>query len=257
MLELFTFRISHFSEKARWMLDACGARYTETFWTPFFHVVPALRRGRLGTTVPILRHDGGHVQDSTRILHWLDENVPGCALLPADAAQRREVLDIEARFDRVGAHVIRYAYADTLDDRDAVLQLWTFDASPLQARMMRAAYPLMRAAFRRMLGIDAARVQRSQAVIEEALAFIEARLAQGGEYLVGDRLSAADITACALLAPLIGPDEHEVYSRADFRAGLGPRVSAWLDRPAAHWLRRRYREDRRESGAQEALRDRR
>ena len=53
MLELYTFRVSHFSEKARWMLDAAGLEYREVAWTPFFQVLPALRRGNRATTVPI------------------------------------------------------------------------------------------------------------------------------------------------------------------------------------------------------------
>lgn len=244
MLELFTFRISHFSEKARWLLDASGTEYRETRWTPFFHIVPALRHGRLGTTVPILRHRGGYVQDSTRILHWLDANMPGFRLLPRDSEQRREVLEIEDRFDRVGGHVIRYVYSATLQDAQGMILLWTFDASPLQRRFISTAFPLLRAAFRKKFDLSAARVARSRQAISEALDFLDARIADGREYLVGDSLSAADITACALLAPLLGPDEHEVYSRADVRAALAPLVGEWLERPAAQWVRRRYRERR-------------
>lgn len=244
MLELYTFRMSHFSEKIRWSLDAAGVEYREIRWTPFFHVLPALRHGRIGTTVPILRHGGGYVQDSTRILMWLDSNMPGFHLLPRDPDQRKQALELEARFDRVGAHVIRYAYSSILDDADAVTQMWTLDANAMQKRFIRSTFPALRAVFRRKFGFDAARVARSRQAITEALDFLDAQVADGREFLVGDSLSVADITACALLAPIIGPDEHEVYSRQDFRAALAPLVSDWLQRPAAEWLRRRYRERR-------------
>ena len=241
MLELYTFRMSHFSEKVRWMLDAAGIEYREIRWTPFFHALPALHHGRIGTTVPILRHGGGYVQDSTRILMWLDSNMPGFHLLPRDPALRKRVLEMEARLDRVGAHVIRYAYSSILDEADAVTRLWTLDAGPLQKRFIRATFPVLREIFRRKLGFDAARVARSRQAISDTLDFLDAQLADGREFLVGDRLSAADITACALLAPLMGPDQHEMYSRADFRTALAPLVSDWLQRPVAQWLRRRYR----------------
>lgn len=240
VLELYTFRMSHFSEKIRWSLDAAGIEYREICWTPFFHVLPALRHGRIGTTVPILRHGGGYVQDSTRILMWLDHNMPGFNLLPRDADRRRQVLELEARFDRVGAHVIRYAYSGILNDAEAVTRLWTLDANPVQTRVIRSAFPLLRAVFRRKFGFDPTRVARSRQAIAEMLDVLETHLADGREFLVGDSLSVADITACALLAPLVGPDQHEVYSREDFRAALAPRVSDWLQRPAAQWLRRRY-----------------
>lgn len=241
MLELFTFRISHFSEKARWMLDAAGIEYRETCWTPFFHVGPALLHGRIGTTVPILKHRGGYVQDSTRILLWLDANMPGFHLLPRDEDQRRAVLEIEDRFDRAGSHVIRYAYSGGFEDPRTVVDLWTLDATLAQRRFVSAAFPILRSVFKLKQGMRAAQIVRSRDAIGETLDDLDARLADGREYLVGDRLSAADITACSLLAPLIGPDEHAIYSRADFRATMAPLVSQWLERPAAQWVRRRYR----------------
>lgn len=241
MLELFTFRLSHFSEKARWLLDASGTAYRETCWTPLFHLGPALLRGRAATTVPILKHRGGYVQDSTRILLWLDANMPGFRLLPRDAAQRAEVLEIEARFDRVGSHVLRYVYGQMMDDAALVTSLWAPDSSALQRRFIATTFPLLRAMFRRRFDLRPARVAQSRQVIEEGFAFLDAQLADGREYLVGDTLSAADITACALLAPLIGPDEHAMYSRSDVRERLAPQLGDWLSRPATAWVRRRYR----------------
>lgn len=244
MLELYTFRMSHFSEKARWMLDASHTEYREVRWTPFFHMLPALRHGRRGTTVPILKTATGYVQGSSRILDWLDLNMPGFHLLPKDPELRREVLEIEDRFDRVGAHVIRYAYSAVLDDAASVVELWTLDAGPLQKRVIASTFPLLRAAFRNRFKVNPDAVAQSRQRIGEGLDFLDQRLSDGRPFLVGDRLSAADITACALLAPLFGPDQHEVYSRADFRAALRPLVENWLERPAAKWLRRTYREYR-------------
>lgn len=244
MLELITFRLSHFSEKARWMLDASGTEYRETCWTPFFHIGPALLHGRTATTVPILRHRSGYVQDSTRILHWLDNNMPGFHLLPRDALLRAEVLEIEERFDRVGSHVLRYVYSLLMDDAALVTQLWTPDSSALQRRFIATSFPLLRAVFRRRFDLSEQRVAHSRKVIEDGFAFLDQTLADGREYLVGNTLSAADITACALLAPLIGPDEHKMYSRSGVRERLAPQIGDWLTRPSAKWVRRRYRERR-------------
>lgn len=244
MLELFTFRLSHFSEKVRWMLDASHTEYHETCWTPFFHIGPALLHGRMATTVPILRHRGGYVQDSTRILHWLDTNMPGFRLLPRDALLRAEVLEIEARFDRVGSQVPRYVYSALMDDAELVTRLWTPDSNALQRRCISSLFPALRWLFRNRFDLSEKRVAHSRAVIEEGFAFLDVALSDGREYLVGDRLTAADLTACALLAPLVGPDEHEMYSRADVREKLAPALGDWLSRPSAEWVRRRYRSRR-------------
>lgn len=244
-LRLYTFSISHFSEKIRWALDASRLDYEETRWTPFFHVVPALRKGKLGTTVPILQSGCTCIQDSTRILRWLEENQPGFTLIPQEPALRTEAMAIEERFDRVGTHVIRYAYSNALRDADTIVALWSLDARPYQARIIGSLFPLLRMAFRQMFRIRPENVARSKQAIAEGLDWLDAHLADGRRFLVGDRLSVADITAAALLAPLFGPDEHPAYSRPDFRAGMAPLIEEWNGRPAAKWVREMYRRHRR------------
>lgn len=245
-LTLHTFSISHFSEKARWLLDASGIHYVEKPWVPFFHIVSALRLGgRKKTTVPILVTETGPVQDSTRILLWLEENRAPFALMPTDAALREQVLAVEDRFDRIGTHVIRYAYRDALDDSEGIKTVWTLDASPLQKRIVGAAFPLMRAGFRQMLqSSNPKAVASSERKILEGMDWIAQRTAQGHRYLVGDSLTAADITAAALLSPLACPDEHAVYSRPDFQKGVTALKARHADHPAMVWVRRLYRDHR-------------
>lgn len=244
MLELFTFSLSHFSEKIRWSLDASAIAYRETRWTPFFHVLPALLRGRLGTTVPILKTPLGTIQDSTRILLWLEQHEPRFTLLPTSPELRAEALDVEARFDRIGSYVIRYAYSSALEDPASLIKVWTLDANAVQKRIVAAAFPLMRAALRNRYRIAPEHVERARTNISEALDFLDQRLADGRRYLIGDVLTAADITAASLLAPLVCPDQHPVYRREDFRATVAPLVRDWTGRPAFQWVRERYREDR-------------
>ncbi len=245
MLELYTFRVSHFSEKIRWCLDASGIEYHETRWTPFFHVVPALRFGRRGTTVPILRTPSGHVQDSTRILRWLDVNLPGFDLVPRGKDGRRDAFDIEERFDRVGPHVTRYCYSVMLDDIESTTAAWSTDAGFFQKQFIRGSYPLLRTIFRRQLGMSQASVERSHKAIGDALDFIDERLAsRRSPFLAGGQLSIADITAASLLAPLFGPPQHPLWSNANYRELLDPLVRRWRGRPAGQWVLRMYAEHR-------------
>ena len=246
-LTLHTFSISHFSEKARWMLDASGIDYIEKPWVPFFHIIPALRLGgRKATTVPILVTETSSVQDSTRILLWLEKHRVPFALLPTDPALREEVLTIEDRFDRIGTHVTRYAYRDALDDSEGIKTVWTLDASPLQKRIVGAAFPLMRAAFRKMLQLDKPKaVASSERTILEGMDWIATQVTDGRRYLVGNSLTVADITAAALLSPLACPDEHAVYSRPDFQKGVTTLKARHANHPAMVWVRQLYRDHRR------------
>jgi glutathione S-transferase len=242
-LRLYTFSLSHFSEKIRWTLGAAGITFQEVPWTPFFHILKARSRGR-GTTVPVVEVGSESVQDSTRILLWLEEHRAPFALIPSDPAARDAALAIEKQFDEVGAHVVRYAYSEMLDDADAVVRFWTPDATSYQSRVIRRWFPVMRWAFRRQLRMSAANVARSRATIASGLAFLESQIGAGKRYLVGDRLSVADLTAAALLAPLACPDEHPIYGSNRYRAGLAPLVRDWESGTAFQWVRQMYREHR-------------
>jgi glutathione S-transferase len=242
-IRLYTFSLSHFSEKIRWMLDASGIAFDERPLTPFFHVPSALLRGR-STTVPILETTGVRVQDSTRILLWLEKNRVPFALLPGDAAERDAALAVEARFDKTGEEVVRFAYSVVLDDAESVVRFWTVDATPRQAGVVRRWFPLMRSIFRRKLRLNPATVARSRDAIASSVEWLESQGVPERRYLVGDRLTIADLTAAALLAPLACPDEHPIYGSARYRAGIEPLVGAWQNGSAFAWVRQTYREHR-------------
>lgn len=241
---LYTFSISHHSEKIRWALEAAGLPFREQRLTPFFHIPRTLALTRRSTHVPILQAGDQVLGDSTLILGWLALGPTAARLFPADAAQRAEAMAIEDRFDRLGFHVIRQAYADLLDEREEVLQLWSLDATPLQRRALAAAYPLLRRGFARLLGLSPQARNRSIAAIDEAAAFLAERTRGGRPYLVGDQLSVADITAAALLAPLACPEEHPVYGSLRYRRALRMSVVRWDDHPGFDWVRATYARER-------------
>jgi glutathione S-transferase len=60
-------------------------------------------------------------------------------------------------------------------------------------------------------------------------------------FLVGGRLTVADLTAAALLAPLACPDEHPIYGSARYRAAIEPLARSWQGGPAFTWVRQMYR----------------
>ncbi len=244
-LTLYTFAVSHFSEKIRWILDAAGLHYDERRLTPFFHLLHNRRlTGGRSNSVPILQADDEVIDDSTRIVHWLERHyhkeVVASGLMPADRALRDRVMQIEDRFDRVGAHVIRYVYGFVLDDREEVLKLWAADASLPQWAALRFGFPVLREMFHRGFKVNPANCARSRRTIGEALDWLERQLSDGREFLVGDRLTVADITVCALLAPLATPPEHLLYCSPRFRDMIREQTIDWSTRPGIEWVRRTY-----------------
>lgn len=242
-LTLYTIAMSHYSEKIRWLLDVEGLTYREVALTPVFHIRPALIKGRKGqTTVPVLQAGTTSIQDSTRIIEWLARERGPLATLPQDL--RAEAMAVEDRFDAIGKDVARYLYHTGFAHTDVILGMWTRFATPGQSRVLHLAYPLIKAAFKLKLNINAKAARRAEQRIDEAMLWLEARLAAGQHYLVGNRFTVADITAASLLAPMACPIEHPVYGQASFRERMGPKMPLWRDRAALDWVRQVYAQHR-------------
>lgn len=238
-LTLYTIAMSHYSEKIRWLLDAEGLPYREIALTPVFHVRPALLKGmRARTTVPVLQAGNTAVQDSTRIIEWLERTHGPLRLLPA--SQRDEIMAIEDRFDAIGKDVARYLYFSGFEHTDKILEMWTRFATPFENRVVRMAYPVIKGVFKVKLNINAAAAQRAEQRIDEAVRWLEARIASGNDHLVGDRLTVADLTAAALLAPMACPVEHPIYGEDSFRSKMAVNPALWQQRPGLDWVRRTY-----------------
>lgn len=240
---LYTIAMSHYSEKIRWLLDVEGATYREAALTPVFHVRPALVKGLRGrTTVPVLQIDHQAVQDSTQIIEWLDTAYSPLTTLPAHL--RDEIMAVEERFDAIGKDVARYLYHTGFEHTDTILALWTRFASPLETRVVRLAYPLIKAVFKIKLNINAKAAARAEQRIDAALTWLEKRLADGHDYLVGNQFTVADITAAALLAPMACPVEHRVYGEASFKDKMASQQALWQQRPGLDWVREMYKRHR-------------
>ena len=237
-LKLYTYSVSQASEKIRWSLDACGIPYREIRLTPFVHA------GELFQSMPMLAADGEHLTDSTRILEWLEVHRAPFPLILRDPLVRAAVMEAEARFDQAGVHLLRWVYAGLLQNRSLALGLWTLDANIAQWLTLRVGFPLARRFFQKGLGFDLRQMGRSRRIIDRTLAELDRLAETGRPYLVGDALTAADITAAALLSPLACPDEHPIYGSPGYRQAMQPTLQHWQDRPGLEWVRALYRRHR-------------
>jgi glutathione S-transferase len=194
--------------------------------------------------VPVLVVDGRAIADSTRIVEAVEALRPDPPLYPADPAERRRAVELEEWFDEeLGPHIRRAAFHAILTDGDYATRFLTTGASPTARTLYRVIFPAMRAAMRWDMGIDAERSERSREKTLAALDRLEAELQPSG-YLVGDRFSVADLTAAALLSPLVLPPEFpyaipQPYPEATrrFRDGVA-------SRPAFRWVAETYRRHR-------------
>lgn len=245
---LWQITISHFSEKVRWTLERKGVDHVRRAPLPGMHIPIALwLTGGEQKTLPVLELDGRRIGDSTAIIAALEERYPDPPLYPSDPDERRRALELEDYFDEnLGPPLRQLVFHDLIGEPELFAEVASESVSgPLsKAKGFSGAYARGYTTLRwRANDDDAAAAGRARIVA--AMDRLDAELqAGGGNYLVGDSFSVADLTAASLFYPLVGPENGPVRSDQpspaafeEFRASLG-------DRPGFAWVEETYRRDR-------------
>lgn len=119
---LYQFPLSHFCEKARWLLDHKELDYVAHNLIPGLHRAFAqLKTGQ--NLLPILRDQERWIADSTEIALYLDDIYPEHSLLRADPQQRDLALAINYQATELGMHVRRWGLAHTLTESEESLDI--------------------------------------------------------------------------------------------------------------------------------------
>jgi glutathione S-transferase len=203
---LWQFTSSHFNEKARWALDFKRVPHVRNSLVPGFHVV-TVKRMTGQTQVPVLKLNGEVISDSTRIIEALERTFPDPPLYPADAAERRRALELEEYFDEeLGPYIRRWMFHVVLPYPEFVRAAFVSHASLAAQLAHRAMSPLFGRVMRRQMDITPASAEIARAKTIAAMDRIATELRPSG-YLVGDHFTVADLTAAALLSPLVRPPE--------------------------------------------------
>jgi glutathione S-transferase len=247
---LWQFRASHFNEKARWALDWKRIPHERRSLLPGPHA-PVVLWLTGQKSVPVLQIDGETVPDSTRIIAVLERRQPAPALYPADDAARTRALELEEYFDdEIGVHLRRFVFNAALPDAAFTADLMTPGFGPITKAVYRALFPLTRMVMRFDMGIDDEAAFRSQARLDAALDRLEREIQPSG-YLVGNGFTVADLTAAALLSPLVDPPEYP-YAQPPATATVQAIRDRYSGHPSFAWAREMYRRHR---GTSAALRD--
>ena len=237
--------VSHYSEKARWALDYKRIPHSRRWPPGGFHplVCWVLTRGK-HQTVPVLLIDGEGIGDSTEIIRRLEERFPEPPLYPADPDERRRALELEDWFDEeCGPYVRRLVYHHLTTDPDLLVELAQHQIQyghdvmiGLNKRILYRFLDL------RFATSSPERAQHAEEKVVAALDRLDAEL-EGREYLAGDRFSVADLTAAALLYPLVMPPQ------TPWRPSRDP--EAWVEfseanrgRPCHAWVSAMYERHR-------------
>ena len=199
---LYQFPLSHFCEKARWLLDHKQLDYVAHNLIPGLHRAFAkLKTGQ--NRLPILRDQERWIAESTEIALYLDEVYPEHTLLRSDMQQRDLALAINRQATELGMHVRRWGLAHTLTEDQESLDIMIGEKGYLR-QFEKYSKPIMKALLSKSYQLDPEKVAESKLHIDSLVANLNQQLIENhGRYLVGERLGLADIAVCSMLAPLL------------------------------------------------------
>ncbi|MHA3049009.1 glutathione S-transferase family protein [Acinetobacter sp. ANC 4641] len=197
MRTLYQFPLSHFCEKARWLLDHKELDFVAHNLAPGFHRAFArLKTGQ--NNLPILKDETHWIADSTEIARYLDETYPEHNLLPSRFGLREEVLHLNHEANLLGVHVRHWVWSQMIVRNNASLDILLGESGYLR-KLKKYSQPLVKTLVSHGFQLDAERLAESKQYI---LTYAEKFTAQP-QYLLAERLTLADIAVCSMLAPLL------------------------------------------------------
>lgn len=244
---LYVFAISHYCEKARWALEHLGIEYELRHLAPGAHLEVTKQLGAPGSSLPLLISGERIVHGSGAIMDWAEAGTTDASrrLSPGPGLEE-ECRRLEQRLDDVaGVHVRRYYYSEALVEHpESVLPIFTRDLASPERRWLEESWDGVRRLMIGAMDLGRDQGQESRQIVEGELDWLDGLLADGRHFLLGDRLSRADITAAGLLAPLALPKEHPTYAMLAVPPRMRADLARWAERPSLAWVRRIYREAR-------------
>jgi glutathione S-transferase len=236
---LYQFPVSHYCEKVRWVLDHKGLPYRIHNQLPGPHAF--MNRRRTGSpTVPVLLDEGRAIGGSHAIALHLEGARANKPLLPKSRAALALLDETVGYFDHVvGPAVRRYVYG-LITARPAMFrEVYFREYSKFGKAIGRVLALPARLAIASMYDVHAPSARALPDLIRSAADRVEQQLEGGAQYLLEDRLTLADVTVAALLAPMTGPAGSPWafdLQIPEFQA-LRAELSA---RPAGAYVRRLY-----------------
>lgn len=255
-LVLESISASHFVEKVRWNMDRAGIDYVEK------PAAGTLGAYFLGRTVPRLRFVTGatrsQIGNSAEILRYLwgaYSASHGEAVKCLEPTPER--LEFEQQLDRYGASLQVWLYHHLLEDRDLTLHAWGVDSPDIalwQRGLLRILFPMQRQLIRRSFRITPSAYEKACHRIEELLAGIDTRLADGRTSILGgDELNYTDYAFAAMTGLWLQPAaygggraEHVRIERSQISNPMRADVERWSeDYPkAVAWVQDLYARER-------------
>jgi len=246
---LWQIDISHYAEKVRWALEYKGIDHGRRSLLPGSHIPIALALTRgAQPTVPVLQLEGRNIGDSTEIIAALEARYPEPPLYPIDAEERARAIELEDWFDEnLGPHARLLPFYELIQEPELFAEIAAESVpGPLgKAKPVVGAYARAYTSIRWGANSEDGAAAAREGVVA-AFDKLEEELG-GGEFLVGDSLSVADITAASLFYPVVVPPEGPLDSNLPRPPALDRFRDSLRDRRGFKWVEETFRKHRRRS----------
>jgi len=237
-------------EIARWVLDHNGIPYKDKAYAPGLHkaVVQRLTDDNGFRNNPVFIKNDGLIYTTNSVLQYCEQNcLPSKKLLPADAAKKKEVLDLYNLFNgEYEETVAKYVYLQLLSNAGFAKAAFTSGASFTDKLTYGFQYSAIAAGLRKDHNLSAFTAGQLLDSISTVFKKVNSLLADNRKYLTGDTLTLADIAFAAVSSPMVLPEEcgsivpkinqiPDEYRKA---------VETLRQTPAGQFVLRIYQEDR-------------
>ena len=237
-MRLFRFIPSHFCEKVVWALDQKGLSYETVDLVPGPHVFTARARFWPRNSLPTLYDGDQVVQGSSAIIDHLEATYPQPPLAPLGG----DAGGLEAELDReIGEMLQIVLFTTLLEDRHAFIQFCTEGGPSYGVPVLTVLWPLMKIGTIRRYGITPETSQHASERFANAIAWLDDRLTTQ-RYLLGACFSRVDITAAALLSPIVRPPGYALGSEVP--QPLQAFAKRFAGSPTWRWVHQMYTEQR-------------
>ncbi len=207
MIKFYQFPVSHYCEKIRWALDFKGLKYRKINLVPGPHVRKVLQMASR-SQLPVLEDGKEIIQGSAEIIDYLESKYPERSLTPKDPALAEQARAWEERLDRIAGPAVRtFNYHFLLPFPRAIVPLLTAKQSMIVSMMFYVGYRKLSNTLRGWMNINETSAHKAMNDMDELLNELR-QIYANTRYLVGDEFTRADLTACALFAPLFRPNGY-------------------------------------------------
>lgn len=246
---LWQIDISHYAEKVRWALEYKGVDHVRRSLLPGTHIPIALALTKgAQPTVPVLQLEGRAVGDSTEIIAALEAKYPEPPLYPIDAEERTRAIELEEWFDgNLGPHARLLPFYELIQEPEIFAEVAAKSVPGPLGKVKPVVGAYARAYTSVRWGANSGgEAEKARAGIVAAFDKLEEELGKGaGEFIVGEHLSVADITAASLFYPVVVPPEGPLDPNLPRPPALERFRQSLSDRRGFEWVEETFRKHRR------------